>query len=1051
MATQAASSTTASKDSHCPGCNKVFTVSGLSKHLSLTHKPECVAIRGSNANSLLQSLPTSSTSTPFPLTDPHFDIDIELDSEPIPFDGDFFGNYTPDDFESDDHPAPAGLGSESDSDDEPVPSGWEPKPQQPLQPLPDNDTSPPSGLHTPSPSLPSCTQRTTAEESARKACNTFVDRFPSAAAGAPLLRPINAPGVATYSTYQQDVDPSGHNPYAPFASRLDWEIARWAKLRGSGSTAFTDLLAIEEVAQRLELSYKNSRELNKIIDDKLPSGRPRFHRHEIVIAEEAFEVYFRNILECVEALFGDPEFAPILLLVPERHYADADRTIRVYFDMNTGKWWWATQTELERQHPGATVIPIIISSDKTQLTVFGNKTAYPVYMTLGNLPKDIRCKPSRRGQILLAYLPTSRLLHITNKAARRRTLANLFHACMTRVLSPLASVGVLGMELATGMGTVYRGHPILATYVGDYPEQLLVTGVKYGECPKCPIPRNDVGNTTDTSRPLRDLEKVLDALSTIDDGPHAFTRACRDAGIKPLFHPFWEALPYTNIFLSVTPDILHQLYQGVVKHLLAWLQDAYGATEIDARCRRLPPNHNLRHFSKGLSSLSRVTGKEHQDICRILIGLIIGLRLPSGTSAAQLVRATRALLDFLYLAQYRTHTTSTLTLLDDALEAFHANKDIIVQLGIRIHFHFPKLHSLDHYRRSIELFGTTDNYDTQYSERLHIDLAKDAYRATNHKDELSQMTLWLERKEKIQRHEKFVQWRLAQPPLISATSVASPDLPTMFASTSATSEHGPGPGRPHEPINKPRLHIEMAKHPSASIALHQLPIQYSAAYFRDALTRFIVTFNHPTFTGAQVEHASAGVYLNFRRVPVYNKVKFWITDPHGLAAPECEARDVIHVRPSRKNKHGADVGGRFDTALVRIPGAAAEGSTLPPSGRFRVAQVRVVFKIPFKCLSELFPNCPPTDYPQHLAYVEWFTPLTSTDPDHGLYKIARALRHGSRLASIIPINQLERSCHLFPDFGPVAPRHWSSSTVLDECPAFFVNAFTDRYTYKLIY
>ena len=75
------------------------------------------------------------------------------------------------------------------------------------------------------------------------------------------------------------------------------------------------------------------------------------------------------------------------------------------------------QQKLEEDKPGATIIPIIISSDKTQLTQFRNKTAYPVYLTIGNLPKEIRREPSHRGQILLAYLPTSRLEHITNKAA----------------------------------------------------------------------------------------------------------------------------------------------------------------------------------------------------------------------------------------------------------------------------------------------------------------------------------------------------------------------------------------------------------------------------------------------------------------------------------------------------------------------------------------------------------------------------------------------------------------------------------------------------------
>ncbi|KAJ7083906.1 hypothetical protein C8R43DRAFT_826367, partial [Mycena crocata] len=58
---------------------------------------------------------------------------------------------------------------------------------------------------------------------------------------------------------------------------------------------------------------------------------------------------------------------------------------------------------------GATLVPVIISTDKTQTTMFRNKSAYPVYMTIGNIPKDIRRKPSRQAYILIGYLPTSRL------------------------------------------------------------------------------------------------------------------------------------------------------------------------------------------------------------------------------------------------------------------------------------------------------------------------------------------------------------------------------------------------------------------------------------------------------------------------------------------------------------------------------------------------------------------------------------------------------------------------------------------------------------------
>ena len=141
--------------------------------------------------------------------------------------------------------------------------------------------------------------------------------------------------------------------------------------------------------------------------------------------------------------------------------------------------------------------------------------------------------------------------------------------------------------------------------------------------------------------------------------------------------------------------------------------------------------------------MSHVTGQEHKDICRVLLSIVIDLPLKEGRSSVRLVRAVRALLDFVYIAQYPSHTSSTLEYLDAALKRFHTNKAIFVEIKVRADFKLPKLHSLTHYVQSIKLFGTTDNYDTAYSERLHIDLVKEAYRLTNHKDEYSQMIVWL--------------------------------------------------------------------------------------------------------------------------------------------------------------------------------------------------------------------------------------------------------------------------------------------------------------------
>lgn len=146
--------------------------------------------------------------------------------------------------------------------------------------------------------------------------------------------------------------------WAPFSSEIDWRVAQWAKMRGPGSNAFTELLEIPGVstsvsflagidlilklAACLGLSYTNTKELNDIIDSHLP-GRPEFKREEIKVKGEIFEIFYRDVIECVKALFGDEELAPFIRLVPEKHYKDETMSEQWYHNMHTGKWWWCTQ------------------------------------------------------------------------------------------------------------------------------------------------------------------------------------------------------------------------------------------------------------------------------------------------------------------------------------------------------------------------------------------------------------------------------------------------------------------------------------------------------------------------------------------------------------------------------------------------------------------------------------------------------------------------------------------------------------------------------------
>ena len=100
----------------------------------------------------------------------------------------------------------------------------------------------------------------------------------------------------------------------------------------------------------------------------------------------------------------------------------------------------------------------------------------------------------------------------------------------------------------------------------------------------------------------------------------------------------------------------------------------------------------------------------------ILVGLIMDLPVPDGQVSPWIIAVVCALLDFLYLAQFPSHMTTTMMHLEDALTHFHTNEDVFVDLGVQKHFNLLKFHSLIHYSTSIHLFGTTDNYNTEQTE-----------------------------------------------------------------------------------------------------------------------------------------------------------------------------------------------------------------------------------------------------------------------------------------------------------------------------------------------
>ncbi|TFY73786.1 hypothetical protein EWM64_g10226, partial [Hericium alpestre] len=685
------------------------------------------------------------------------------------------------------------------------------------------------------------------------------------------------------SAYQAQMLPTT-NIYEPFDNCLDWELAKWAKQQDVSQNAFTTLLKIPGFRETLELSYNDSRSLNQTID-QLPRSAP-WQTAPIEVSHESCgpistDFFFRDALESIKTIYGNPAFTKYMAFAPEKQYSNVakDPTDCIYNEMHTGDWWWSTQAKLG---DGATVVPVILSSDKTQLTTFnsGEKTAYPMYATIGNIAKDIRRKPSLHAQMLIGYLPTPDLSSLSEEHART-VRARLFHAALTVITESLRGPEHDGVELTSGDGAVRRCHPIIAVYVADYPEQSLVACTRQGsQCPKCHAVEIEFEEHKLPWK-RRKQDETLKSLKHGAQQPSARRQesVLKAVGLTHVIDPFWKGFLYSNIHDAITPDILHQLLQGLLSYLIAWATSIVGLSELDARFKTLPPMHGVRSFTNGINGLVRVSGGEHKQICKQLLGCIVG------KAPACAVNATRALLEFLHLAVYDSHSEETLLYMQTALDDFHKDKDIFLELKAHTpgHFNLPKLHSLQHYVDTIRERGTTDNYNTEATERLHIDYAKDAYRATNKHDYLEQMVNWLDRRERVAIFDVHLHYRQnTLPPL---------QLPQAVI-----------PG-----------HVVAKRANHRSVLFTRLISDYHAQHFVHALETFIATYCKLS----PRQRCNDPIIIPFNHVEVWDRVKFRLQHLQLDDAPPI--MDTAVAIPTTASKAA-----QFSTVLVVVGDDAEE-------------------------------------------------------------------------------------------------------------------------------
>jgi len=361
-------------------------------------------------------------------------------------------------------------------------------------------------------------------------------------------------------------------------------------------------------------------------------------------------------------------------------------------------------------------------------------------MTLGNISSQIRNKPSYHAWIPIAFLPKEPIrqeqdsrMNVKQQGLEAR---QRYHDVLTGILSPLVDEnGLRGYEWFCSDEKIRMCYPVLCAWLADHEENALIHCIKNNLCPTCECPNKKLGDWANddvqTVYPKRDSRKYHDLLTT---GKRPTDKALDTLGIKRITSSVWK-MPFIHAHNAVRADLLHNVYLGILKHLMNWivaLLKKYG------RLDRF--NHiweNLSHFpgflkpTTGYGQISQWQGKEMRNFGKVILGclaaslytlptssankfgpsaescelpadsrdpcvdehslLLETTNIPVGTISKdpktqhtfeKAIACVAALVEFHVMAQYKSHNEHTIGYLEEYLQRFHKEKDVFLEFRI---------------------------------------------------------------------------------------------------------------------------------------------------------------------------------------------------------------------------------------------------------------------------------------------------------------------------------------------------------------------------------
>ncbi|KAG1899581.1 uncharacterized protein F5891DRAFT_1128836 [Suillus fuscotomentosus] len=745
------------------------------------------------------------------------------------------------------------------------------------------------------------------------------------------------------------------NPYYPFHDEGEWELGKFL-VENLTQTQITKFLKLRwfDSPDRAKPSFTTK---DCLLDwmDSLPSfalwkvSKIEFKGYKTVCP---MELVWRDALEVVKQLFSNPTFANHMTFHP--HVTNIENKCE-YGDYMSANMAWKIQDHLPL---GATQVPIILGSDKTAVTrLTGGIEMHPVFVTIGNIDSEVpwRC---------IAYIPVVKFrVHPDYQSILQ---ARLWHKCMDLVCANLKAAAKDGCFMPDPSHYIRHVFTPLIAHVCDLPEATMIAAIS---------------RTVDPW----DLNK--------------FQKAAKAVNLSGVHMPHWRNWMFACPSVFLASEVLHTCHKFFADHPLKWIKEIVGHYELDTHFMVQHKRVGTRHFTKGITHVNQMTGREHRDIQRTIIASIAGAVPP------RFICAIHALMEFFYLAQNPSMV--------QALSDFHSFKDAIVQAkarkgkkGIKEDFFIPKLELLQSFDGTIKKLGTLMQFSADVTERLLITHCKDLFLRTSQqiKDFTEQCVRILNRQESMEMFSLYTLLTSRGASLVNAIHAEDEDITTTNPALSWVSRVLPDEVRSihgilsEDALTAFQLNVALDY---KSLSPSEIGRKYAVLDFDHALANFICCSS-----------LSSGEHSHWD--PKYGHFQVW----HKFRLQLHSAFQPRVIMPSR---------------VVQA---------YPPSNDFPLGNCDTVLIDAMGTNSKMSSNLElPSYLSDPLLYVQFFRFISSPDdrPELAMWTVEHAYMQDE--------NDVTHAVELIPVYGEAVANGVSSATCLEHYEHFFLNSFTDKESY----